>query len=160
SLVFDLADPLAGDVEGPPDLAERERSLAAESVAKLEHAALAVGDAPKRVSQSLLGQDLDGALVGRLGMLIGDHLAQFGFLVVPDGRLERDRHSRRALDRLDALRLDPRDLRDLLDRRVTTEPSHEGALSTADPVYLLDDMDRDPDRASLVRPRPRDRLAD
>ena len=43
-LVLDLADPLAGDVEGPPDLVEGARVLAAQSVAKLEHAALAVGE--------------------------------------------------------------------------------------------------------------------
>src|SRR5881398_1807556 len=37
-LVLDLADPLARDVERPPDLVERARMLAVEPVAKLEHA--------------------------------------------------------------------------------------------------------------------------
>src|SRR5205823_10339252 len=41
-LVLDLADALAGDVEGPPDLVQRPRVLAAQAVAQLEHAALAV----------------------------------------------------------------------------------------------------------------------
>ena len=77
-LVLDLADPLAGDVERAPDLVERARGLAAEAVAQLEHAALAVGEVLKRVSQGFIGQDLRGALVGRLGLLVGDELAELG----------------------------------------------------------------------------------
>src|SRR5204862_4090952 len=34
ALVLDLADPLARDVEGPPDLVERARVLAVEAVAQ------------------------------------------------------------------------------------------------------------------------------
>jgi hypothetical protein len=63
-LVFDLAEPLAGDVERAGDLLERARALGAEAVAKLKHAALAVGEALKRASQGFIGRDLDRALVG------------------------------------------------------------------------------------------------
>src|ERR687897_1348321 len=75
-LVLDLADPLAGDVEGPPHLVESPRVLAAEPVAQLEHAALPVREVLERLAQRLLGQDVRGALVRRLRLLVGDELAE------------------------------------------------------------------------------------
>src|SRR6201994_5100944 len=75
-LVLDLADPLARDVERAPDLIERARALAAEAVAQLEHTAFAVGEVLERLAQRLLREDLSGALVGRLGALVGDELAE------------------------------------------------------------------------------------
>src|ERR671937_2711233 len=47
ALVLDLADPLTGDVERPPDLVERARMLAVEAVAKLEVALLAGAQRPQ-----------------------------------------------------------------------------------------------------------------
>src|SRR3954468_23219109 len=73
-LVLDLADALARDVERAPHLVERAGVLAAEAVAELEHAALAVGEVLERLAQRLLGEDLRGALVRRLGPLVGDEL--------------------------------------------------------------------------------------
>src|SRR5882672_6897859 len=75
-LVLDLADALARDVERPPDLVERARVLAAEPVAQLQHAPLAVGEVLQRLAQGLLGKDLGRALVRRLGALVGDELAE------------------------------------------------------------------------------------
>src|ERR1700722_16451579 len=43
-LVLDLADALTGDVEGASNLVECAGVLPAESVAKLEHAAFAIGE--------------------------------------------------------------------------------------------------------------------
>src|SRR4051812_11661523 len=57
-LVLDLADALARDVERPADLVERPRVLAAEAVAELEHAALAVGEVLECLSKGLFGEDL------------------------------------------------------------------------------------------------------
>src|ERR687898_1337688 len=113
-LVLDLADALAGDVEGPADLVERARVLAAQAVAQLEHAALAVGQVLERLAQRLLGEDLGGALVRRLGPLVGDELAELGLLLVAHGLLERDRRLRGALDRVDLVGVDARDVGDLL----------------------------------------------
>src|SRR3954451_16038683 len=48
-LVLDLADALARDVERPADLVQRARVLAAEAVAQLQHAALAVGEVLQRL---------------------------------------------------------------------------------------------------------------
>src|SRR2546421_9783868 len=100
-LVLDLPDPLARDVERPPDLVERPRMLAAEAVAQLEHAPLAVAQILERLAQGLLGQNLGGALVWGLRALIGDELPELGLLFVADRLLERDGGLRGALDRLD-----------------------------------------------------------
>src|SRR5215217_3382071 len=159
-LVLDLADALARDVERPPDLVERARVLAAEAVAQLEHAALAVGQVLQRLAQRLLGEDLGGALVRRLRALVGDELAELRLLLVADRLLERDRRLGGALDRVDLLRIDPRDVGDLLRRGLAAQLRDELALGTADLVELLHDVDRDADRARLVCERTRDRLPD
>src|SRR3954454_13663267 len=79
-LILDLADPLARDVERAAHLVERPGMLAAEAIAQLEHAPLAVGEVLERLAERLLGEDLRGAVVGRLGPLIGDELAELGLL--------------------------------------------------------------------------------
>src|SRR4051812_16359109 len=159
-LVLDLADALTRHVERAPDLVERARVLSAEAVPQLQHAALAVGEVLQRLAQSLLGEDLRGALVRRLGPLVGDELAELGLLLVADRLLERHRRLRRALDRVDLLRIDPRDLGDLLGGGLAAELRDQLALRAADLVELLHDVDRDADRARLVRERAGDRLAD
>src|SRR3954471_15515634 len=93
-LVLDLADPLARHVERAADLVQRAGMLAAEPVAQLEHPTLAVGEVLKRLAQGLLGEDLRGALVRRLGPLVGDELAELGLLLVADRLLERHRRLR------------------------------------------------------------------
>src|SRR3954451_15732970 len=159
-LVLDLADALARHVEGAADLVERPRMLAAEAVAELEDAALAVGEVLQGLAQRLLGEDLGGALVGRLGALVGDELAELRLLLVADRLLEADRGLRGALDRVDLLGVDPGDLGDLVGRRLATQLGDQLALGPADLVELLDDVDRDADRARLVGQRAGDRLAD
>jgi hypothetical protein len=101
--VFDLPDALARDVERSADLVECARALAADAVAQLEHAALAVAEVLERVSQRFLGENLHRALVGRLGSVVCDQAAEVGLLLVADGRLERDRRLRGALDRFNLL---------------------------------------------------------
>src|SRR5829696_7114311 len=159
-LVLDLADALARHVERAADLVERAGVLPAEAVTQLEHAPLAVGEVLQRLAQRLLGEDLGGPLVGRLGPLVGDELAELGLLLVADRLLERDRGLRRALDRVDLLGVDPRDVGDLLGRGLAAELRDQIALRAADLVELLDDVDRDADRARLVGERAGDRLAD
>src|SRR5215213_577599 len=65
-LVLDLADPLARHVERATDLVERARVLPAQSVAELQHAALAVREVLEGLAQRLLGEDLGSAVVRRL----------------------------------------------------------------------------------------------
>ena len=95
---FSISDPLAHDVEGPADLVERTRILAAESVAEFEHAALAIGELLEGLLSASLASTLGGALEEGLGALIGDELAELRLLLVADRLLEGDRGLRRALD--------------------------------------------------------------
>src|ERR687886_2776718 len=117
-LVLDLPDALARHVERAAHLVERPRMLAAEAVPELEDAALAVGEVLQRLAQRLLREDLGGALVRRLGALVGDELAELRLLLVADRLLEADRGLRRALDRLDLFGVDARDLGDLVGSRL------------------------------------------
>src|SRR5688500_1414201 len=159
-LVLDLADPLAGHVERAAHLVERARVLAAQAVAQLEHAALAVGQVLQRLAERLLREDLGGALVRRLGALVGDELAELRLLLVADRLLEADRRLRGALDRVHFLGIDARGLGDLVVGGLAAQLGDELALGAADLVELLDDVDRDADRARLVGERAGDRLAD
>src|SRR5215207_6646892 len=159
-LVLDLADPLAGDVEGPPDLVERARMLVAESVAELEHAALAIGELLEGLLERLLGEQLGGALEGGLGALIGDELAELRLLLLADRLLEGDGRLGRALDRVDLLGLDAGDLGDLLRGGLAAQLGDQLALRAADLVELLDDVDRDADGPRLVGEGAGDGLAD
>src|SRR5262249_37251326 len=159
-LVLDLPHPLARDVEGPPDLVQGPRVLAAEPVAELEHAALAVGEVLEGLLQRLLGKQLGGALEGGLGALIGDELAELRLLLVADRLLEGDRGLGRALDRVDLLGLDAGDLGDLLRGGLAAQLGDQLALRAADLVELLDHVDGDADGPRLVGERTGDRLAD
>src|SRR4051812_37471167 len=159
-LVLDLADALARHVERAADLVEGAGMLAAEPVAQLEHPALAVGEVLQGLAERLLREDLGGALVRRLGPLVGDELAELGLLFVADGLLQRDRGLRGALDRVDLLGVDARDLGDLVRRGLAPELGDELALGSPDLVELLHHVDRDADRARLVGQGPRDRLPD
>src|SRR3954453_11222476 len=159
-LVLDLPDELARDVERPADLVERARVLAAEAVAQLEHTPLAIGEVLQRLAERLLREDLRGALVRRLGALVGDELAELRLLLVADRLLQRDRRLRGALDRVDLLGLDPGDLGDLERRGLAAELGDELALGTPDLVELLDDVHGDADRPRLVGQGAGDGLAD
>jgi hypothetical protein len=65
-----------------------------------------------------LVRNLHGALVARLGLLVGDEMAELGLLLVADRLLERDRRSRGELDRLDLARVDAGHVGDLIGRRL------------------------------------------
>ena len=78
----------------------------------------------------------------------------------PTGFSSETGRLRGALDRVDLLRLDAGDVGDLLGRGLAAQLGDELALGAADLVELLDDVDRDADRARLVGERAGDRLAD
>jgi len=134
--------------------------LAAQAVAKLEHAALAVGEVLQRFAQRLLGEDLGRTVERGLGPLVGDELAELGLLLVADRLLERDRRLGGALDRVDLLRIDAGDVGDLLGGGLAAELGDQLALGAADLVQLLDHVHGDADGAGLVGQRAGDGLAD
>jgi hypothetical protein len=134
ALVLDLADPLAGDVEGAADLVQGPGVLAAEPVTELEHAALAVGEVLQRLFEGLFGQQVRGPVERALGLLVGDELAELRLLLVADRLLEGDRSLGGALDRVDLLGIDPRYLGDLLRGGLATQLGDQLALGAADLV--------------------------
>src|SRR5207237_1674171 len=89
-----------------------------------------------------------------------DELAELRLLLVADRLLQRDRRLSGALDGVDLLGIDARDLGDLVGRRLAPQLGDELALGAPDLVELLDDVDGDADRARLVGQRTGDRLAD
>src|SRR4029450_6777981 len=107
ALILDLPDPLARDLERPPDLVERPRLLAVEPVAQLEHPALPLRERPEDFRHRLPPQDVLGQLVRERRQLVGDEVPDLGLLVVADRLLERD-------GSLSA----PANLVDLLDRQI------------------------------------------
>ncbi len=118
--------------------------LAAEAVAELEHPSLAVGEVLQRLAQGLLGEDLRGALVGRLRALVRDELTELGLLLIADRLLQRDGCLGGALDRVNLLGVDAGDLGDLVGRGLAAQLRDELALGPADLVQLLNDVDGDP----------------
>src|SRR5207248_325928 len=88
-VVLDLADPLARDAERAADLLERARLLALQAEAELDHLALALRQRVERLLDVLAAQRERGLLVGRLGRLVLDEVAELGLLLLADRLLER-----------------------------------------------------------------------
>src|SRR2546429_8100289 len=101
ALVLDLPDPLARDVERPPDLVERARVLPVKPVAELQHAALAGREAAQHAPQRRLPQLHLGDLVGQRLVLVREEVTELRLLVVADRLLARNRRLRGPPDRPD-----------------------------------------------------------
>jgi hypothetical protein len=85
---------------------------------------------------------------------------EFGLVVVAHRLLERDGGLRAPPDVLDLVGGHLDIPRNLLDGRLAAPLGAQLPLGAEDPVELLDDVHRHPDRSTLVRDRPCDRLAD
>src|ERR671936_2614985 len=107
ALVLDLPDPLASDVERPPDLVQRPRMLAVESVPKLEHPPLARRQRGEHAPKRGFAQLFLGDLVRQRFVLVGQKVSELRLLVVADRLLQRDRRLRAATGGLDLLRVEP-----------------------------------------------------
>src|SRR3954451_2678607 len=90
-VVLDLANALAGHVEGAADLLQRPRASAGEAEAHLDDLALALRQGRQGAVDVLLAQVLGGDLEGRLSGLVLDEVAELGLLLLADRLLERDR---------------------------------------------------------------------
>src|SRR6266849_3401789 len=160
ALILDLADPLARDVERPPDLVERARMLAVEAVAQLEHRPLAVRERTEDLPQRLFAQRHLRRLVGQLLVLVGEEVPELGLVVVADRFFERHRCLRALADLLDLVRAEVEVLADLRRDRLATELGAQLPFRADDLVQLLDDVKRHPNRPRLVGKRTRNRLTD
>src|SRR5438093_8477596 len=76
ALVLDLADALAGDLEGAADLVERARLLTVQAVAKLEHSPLAIAERAEALRERGRAERRVGSLVGERCRLVLDELAE------------------------------------------------------------------------------------
>src|SRR5436190_18278296 len=89
-VVLDLTDALARHAEGAADLFERARLLALEAEAELDHLALSLRERLQRLLDVLTAERQRGLLVGRLGQLVLDEVAELRLLLLADRLLERD----------------------------------------------------------------------
>ena len=97
-VVLDLADPLARDAERAADLLERARRLAEEPEAQLDHLALALGERAESRLDVLAPERERRGVERRLGLVVGDEVAERGVLLLADRLLERDGQLRHAQD--------------------------------------------------------------
>src|SRR5512135_655989 len=137
ALVLDLANPLAGDVERAADLVERPRMLAVEPVAELEHLPFAARERAEDLAERLLAHRDLRLLVRERKVFIGEEVAELGFVLVPDGLLERHRRLRTATDVLDLVAAELEVATDLRRRRLAAELGSQLALGPDDLVELL-----------------------
>lgn len=102
--------------------------LVPEPVAQHGHAPLVIG----KVLERLGGERLDGALVGRFRLLVGDQATELGLLLLTDGRLDRDRRQRGTPDRFDLIGSVP--VTPAISSAVGTRPSAVTRLRSARPI--------------------------
>src|SRR4051812_10970239 len=157
---LDLADALARDAELATYLFERPLAAVVQAEAKLEHAALAAGEAVEHFFD-LLFEQLEGGHLGRRGRaLVLDEVAEVAILFLANRRLQRDRLLR---DLLNLAHLVGRDLHlaaDLLRGRLAAVLLHQAPREAAELVDRLDHVHGDADGARLVGDGAGDRLAD
>src|SRR5215218_3320399 len=165
-LCLDLPDPLAGDVELLAHLLERPGAPVLEAEPELEDAPLATGERVEHRLHLLLQQLVRGRLGRGERAAILDEVAEVRVLLLADRRLEGHGLLADLDDLADLLRGDDdllalgHRLGDLLDGGLAAELLEELARHPDQPVDRLHHVDRDADRAGLVRDRPRDRLPD
>src|SRR5262245_25064024 len=158
-LSLELPDALSREVELMADRLERPR-LALKTEAKLENPPLAFGQRVQRPPDALLAQRLLGLLEGIRGLAVGEEIAKLALVVRADRLVQRDRRVCGAERLVDVLHREARGLRQLVLARLATELDLESARRARQLLLPLDDVDRYPDRSSMVRDRALDRLAD
>src|SRR5579863_8797921 len=158
-LCFDLANPLTRHVELLADFLERVIGAHLDAEAHAQHLRFARRQRIEHVLHHIAHARVQRSIRRRNRVRILDEVAQMGIVVVADRRFHRDRLLR-----------DLHDLADLVFRhlhlfgercRIRLETGFLQNL-TRDAVHLVDRFDhvnRNPDRARLVRDRTRDRLA-
>src|SRR3989304_1544754 len=88
---FDLADPLAGDLEDVADLLEGVAVALAQAVAEFDDLAFAIAERLENLRDLPAEHFLGGADGRALGAGIGQEVAEVAVLAVADGAVEADR---------------------------------------------------------------------
>src|SRR5215216_5280175 len=157
---LNLTDTLAGDVEPFPDFFEGLGLAAGKAEAVLENHPLTLRQAAERFAHAGLQKGGLSEVVGRFRLLIRYKVAQLRGVILPNGGLQGDRTSRYAPDAHDLLSVDLHDTCHLFVCGISVQLGAEAALDPVVLIDLLDHVDGDPDRTSLVGYGPGDGLAD
>src|SRR5206468_11163767 len=137
-------------VELVADRLERPR-LALEAEAQLEDAPLALGERVERAPDALTPERLL-RLVERVGGLtVGEQVAELALVVRADRLVKRDGRVRGAERLVDVLHRQPGGLGELLLRRLAPELDLEPPGRARQLLLALDHVDRNADRARVVR---------
>src|SRR6266540_5554821 len=159
-LCLDLPDALPRETERAADLLERFRiRVAVHPVAELHDLPLPVGEGLDGATDGLL-RKADVQLLGRLGLLAGEEVAELRVSLVPDGLVEARDRAGGGLHLFDVLERQLRLFRDLLVGWRSLEPRRQLPLGARDLLLALDDVDGDANRPRLVGDAALHRLAD
>src|SRR3954452_19459248 len=158
-LLLELANPLGREAEAAARLAQWRGGLAVDAEPQLDHVALALGQL-RDGSLNRLHAGRLGDLVGRLGAVVREQVAEGGLAVLTDRLVEARHRARGAPDLDDLLDGQVDDRSDLLLGRLTTELDGELALDAVDLAVALADVHGQADRAGGVLEAALDRLSD
>ena len=159
-LGLDLPDPLAGHVELLPDLFQGVIAAVPDPEAQAQDAFLAGGERLQHFLGLPLQVEPDHRLDGRHRRLVLDEVAQVRILFLADGGLQGDRLLRDLQDLAHLVHRQVDLLGDLFRSRLAPVLLHQVARGPDQLVDRLDHVDRDADRARLVRDGARDGLPD
>src|SRR6266542_1097100 len=157
---FDLPDSFPGYVEGAADLFEGVLRAVADAETHLQDLLFARRQGLQDPSRLILEVRHQDRLDWREHSTVLDEVAQMRILFLSDRRLERDRLLRDLHDLADLGDRHVHALGDLLGVGLPSQLLHERARGARQLVDRLDHVDRDADRARLIRDRAGDRLAD
>src|SRR5689334_18653059 len=156
---LELAHTLARDAQLLADRLER-LGLAADAEPQLDDPPLALGELRDRVAHLAPAERVDGVDLGVGRGLVVEEVAELAVVLRPDRPVERDVRLDRVKRLLDVHEVELRLLRELLARRLASEPRLEPALRPPELHPALVDVRRDADRRGLVRDRPLAGLTD
>src|SRR5713226_1918607 len=123
-LGLDLADPLPGEGELPPDLLQRARLAGEEAEAQRQDLLLPVGQRVEHPPEVLLAEREGCRLEGPLGLGVLDEVPKLGVLVA-DGLVDRHRLGEDAESLPDLVRRHLGGAGDLVDGRLPPEGLHQ-----------------------------------
>src|SRR5208282_4720130 len=147
---LDLPDTLAGDGELFADFLQRVVGLLADAEAHAQDLLLARRERGEHLARLLAEIALNRSLDRRRRELVLDKIAERTFLLVADGRFERDRLLDDLEHLLDLVQRHLHLLRDFFGPGFAAEPLHEQARDPEQFVDRLDHVDRDANGAALV----------